>query len=1087
MPQLAIAAAGAAAGAAVGGTFLGVSAMAWGWTAGSVLGGILFAPKSQAQKADLRSPKIQLGAAMPRLYGTNRVALNPRWQSTWRADETSSGGKGGGGAEGYTYSCDLLTWISDIAGLPEELHVKGWSRLWWNGELVATRLLESGIESIEVDGGGKWSAITFHGGADDQLPWAIYETALGAENADAHRRVACISFEGLQAGTWSNLPLLEAEVYTSGEVDGLSAAIPYIVNDWVLSGDGLPVHDDAEVVCDSLRIWTELGNEEEPIAGTFDTLEEAMAEAAAAMGVAEAYVIAWSTSANELPSVFAGGATLADDPEYVYVYVGIQPIEHVLDGFRTYGNFDAQYAAVSMSPETPPYDSGGPFDGLTRALNVASWIGPGDAIAFQGIGTTRLVYSTFVEIPPVGFSSIQHAVDGYPPSYPSTDPGPPPAGYFPTVVGSDVVRIRVKRAPFLADDRYEPESGTYKALQEVAYSVGGVLVSNGVGPVLESSHPDYDDEAFWTAAAEAAEIDGDYGIDYPVEVSDVGVREADGVTLGTVDLADIVSAECLLAPGITAADIDVSELEGIEVRGFVAQGSPREAIEELMMAFQFYAVCSDKVYFRLLDAAAVLSIPHADTGAGVEQAGEPFTGLERGSDVEVPSEITIVSPNPSADYDAGAETSDRLVTASRRKESIQSAVVLTPAERKGRANALVMDARVGMHTGRLSVDDRYAEVEPGDVVTVADEEGNGYTVRVARESYAAGVHDCEVRLFDRSVLTLEGTTSDTYSPVITIPTPSDTDLVMLDTGLLRDADDGLHLMAAVKPSEAGRWTGASVYRSVDDASFSSVASTSARSIFGRATTALADFAGWTWDETGTVTVDTGGATLVSSSKEAMQADGSINVAALGIDGRWEIIRYRTATLGAPGVYTLTGLLRGLKGTEQYRGLHAVHDKFVKLSASTLQRIGVSAPELGVARYWKGVSAGQQVSAVDSQTVSPDGVALKPWAPVELRISRDSPPDAMITWHGRSRLSIRFGGPGGTYVQPDATLIGYRLRIYADDNFAAIVRTEDVTDPEFEYSAAEQTSDGLTPGDPISVRITQLSAVVGEGYILEGTA
>ena len=72
-------------------------------------------------------------------------------------------------------------------------------------------------------------------------------------------------------------------------------------------------------------------------------------------------------------------------------------------------------------------------------------------------------------------------------------------------------------------------------------------------------------------------------------------------------------------------------------------------------------------------------------------------------------------------------------------------------------------------------------------------------------------------LFDRSVLTLSGTTSDTYSPVITIAQATDSTMVLLDTGLLRDDDDGLHIIAALAPAESGRWGGASVFRSVDDA------------------------------------------------------------------------------------------------------------------------------------------------------------------------------------------------------------------------------------------------------------------------------
>ena len=50
----------------------------------------------------------------------------------------------------------------------------------------------------------------------------------------------------------------------------------------------------------------------------------------------------------------------------------------------------------------------------------------------------------------------------------------------------------------------------------------------------------------------------------------------------------------------------------------------------------------------------------------------------------------------------------------------------------------------------------------------------------------------------------------------------------------------------------------------------------------------------------------------------------------------------------------------------------------------------------------------------------------------------------------------------------------------------VVRTIDATDIEADYTAAQQTADGLTPGNAVTARIYQVSATVGRGYVLEGT-
>jgi hypothetical protein len=903
MPQLALAAVGAAiGGATITGTVLGMSGAALGWMAGSMLGSALFAPKNKATLADMRVPKLHMGSKMHRVYGTVRVPLSPRWQSEWRATENEAGGKGGGGSEFYTYSCDILYWISDVAGLPDNLRPQGVSRIWWNGELVWSALAESDAETLEASQEtDKWSAMTFYDGNAEQLPWPVYEEALGAENADAHRGVACLAFENLQTGTWTNLPLIEVEVYTEGTEESTETL------DWT-----------------AFKFFT--------------------------------------TATSSGPSGAAVDWTVT--PQWVEV-VG---------------------------------------DDKTEALVQAASMMIKDSCA--------------------GFV-ITHVPD-------TSDPSNLPT---PTMAGEE--HVIPEQLELLG--HYCPE------------------------PAIEL-------DAAWLMIARASVVTSTTTVETDVE-----------------DLADIVSAECLRS-GLTADDIDVSELVGIDVRGFVAQGSAREAIEDLMAVFYFYAVCSDKLYFKLLDAASVATIPNEDTGAGVDQPGESFAGLERGNDLEVPSEVTVISPNPSADYDPGAETSDRLVTAGRRKESVNSLVVLTPEERKGRANAIAMDTRTGMHTASLSFDDTYAQLEPGDVIVVYDEEGNSYTVRMSRESYAQGVHAAEIRLFNRTDLVLTGTTADTYAPVISLAPLVDTELVIIDTGLSRDEDDGAHILAAVKPAASGTWPGGAVYRSADGSTFTQVASSSTRAVFGTSSDALGDFDRWVWDETNTVTVDVGAdATLTSSSRSAMQSDRTINLAAIGADGRWEIIRYRTATLVSAGVYTLSGLLRGLQGTDANRGNHASGDTFVKLDTTSIMRIPVSVADIGGTRYWKGVTVGKQVSLVAAQTVSPDAVALECWAPTRFRVERDGSNDATLSWMRRTRLAVRHGGVGGSYMPLGEDAESYEVDVYDDDTFTTVVRTLTSSTESVAYPAATQTSDGLTPGDPINARIYQLSALVGRGYPLEATA
>jgi hypothetical protein len=49
-----------------------------------------------------------------------------------------------------------------------------------------------------------------------------------------------------------------------------------------------------------------------------------------------------------------------------------------------------------------------------------------------------------------------------------------------------------------------------------------------------------------------------------------------------------------------------------------------------------------------------------------------------------------------------------------------------------------------------------------------------------------------------------------------------------------------------------------------------------------------------------------------------------------------------------------------------------------------------------------------------------------------------------------------------------------------------VRSATVSSQTTTYSAANQTTDGFTPGDPITFRVSQLSATVGAGTPTEAT-
>jgi hypothetical protein len=989
MPQLAIAAAGAWIGGATLGTgvvALGMTGTAIGWTAGSLLGSLLFAPKGpKAQIGDTRAPKIDHGSKMPRVYSTYRVPLNPRWLPEFTAESQSAGGKGGGGgSEYYTYTSSPLYWAADGT------NIQGVSRIWMNGELVWTALAASDATSLANSANSQhWDEMEFFDGNGAQLPWSVYEAAVGSANADAHRNIACIGFTNLKCGNSPQLPFMEAEIYTN------ATAGDAIWRNHVRFAD-----DDASDTSyyDATPVFAD---------GTEG--------------------VDYTISGGVFRSINGGGTTLLTwSGAHLKPQNGV-PITMQVKGCLT-------VPEMQFTPSLYEYAS----DTFVFVIGANTSFGFGDQWRFH----------------------VRH---------PGDPSGSFHGGFFasgemhhcelivtPVVSGLTVTSGTID----IYVDGQLVDSDTFGSTP--IDSTGYCAIYSPEGITSEGIEVEYAGTAF--AALHTANF---------TPPADLPPADGPSVIPGPEDLADIVSAECLRS-GLTAGEIDVTALVGTEVAGFKCEGTAADAIGQLMGAFYFYCLPGRKLVFRLMDAASVATIQAADTGAGVDQASEVFAGLMRGNDLELPAQVSITAPNPSADYDPATATSDRIITVGNRIEQAQLAVVFTPAELKGRANANVLDARVAAHTATLSVDDTFAAYEPGDVITHVDEEGNSYITRWVKESYQQGVKTIDLRLFDRSVLTLTGTMSDTYTPALTVTAPAVPILYLFDSPILRDADDGHGIYATVTAD--GDWQGAELFLSRDDVTYESVGTFANRGVVGTATE-LGDFTGWTWDTANsmTVTLDAGTDGLTASTKAAIEADATVNVALVGTHERWEAVRFANASLLGADTYLLSDFLRGQFGTEHANPDHAAGDTFVLMRTTGVIRVPLVSTDLGNTLYLKAVPPGVALSAVTATTIEYTAEGLKPYAPVNVTASRSSNGDLVVTWNRRSRFASPFLSLTDPPLGEDSE--SYTIGIYSP-TFAAFKRTLTASTASVTYTLAQQEADFGSIATALAVRVQQIGAMAG---------
>jgi hypothetical protein len=177
---------------------------------------------------------------------------------------------------------------------------------------------------------------------------------------------------------------------------------------------------------------------------------------------------------------------------------------------------------------------------------------------------------------------------------------------------------------------------------------------------------------------------------------------------------------------------------------------------------------------------------------------------------------------------------------------------------------------------------------------------------------------------------------------------------------------------------------------------------------------------------------------------------------------------------AAGKYRLNGLLRGRMGTEWAMDSHSIGERFILLDGRLGQDDSALAL-LGLPRLYKAVSIGSPLSSAEDISFTYTGAALRPYAPVHLQGTRDSSGNLTLSWIRRARLQ----GEWREYADVPLLEESERYEVEILDG-SDVVRVIASTTPAASYSATEQVADFGSTQTSLSVKVYQLSAVVGRG-------
>lgn len=563
-------------------------------------------------------------------------------------------------------------------------------------------------------------------------------------------------------------------------------------------------------------------------------------------------------------------------------------------------------------------------------------------------------------------------------------------------------------------------------------------------------------------------------------------------------LSDVITDLVERAAGSEIA-IDVSALDAITVGGYAIVGPQvtAQAVEKLMVAYDLGAQESaGTIRFVHRGDEETVTIVASDLAA---TEGRPVDALKLTdvADFDLPSEVNVRYLDEDLDWQSGSQRERRINSVTDGVLEIDMPLVFTACEARDIAARLLYEPWATRQGAELTLPPKYMTTQEGDLLSItytpADGAENTYVIRATKVTRGGN-----------QMIAIEGIIED--RPVFDHNSPCDepqrldppglylppeTIIIVVDMPALRSGDEtafGYYAVVCAADPEA-TWRGAGIYRNRTGSSEQELVDSAAtEAAIGEVqdNEALGSATGRYWDRNSTLTVEMLEGELSSASSIEVY-NGANRMLVRTQDGETELIAFQTATLVSEGIYTISNLLRGLRHTHGVIDSHdpAEPGQVVLLDAADVHFIGANLTDRGVEHEFAAVpSEGVVDTWPIGAVLTPDFNNQKPFSPCRVRGTRDGSNNLTISWTRRSRAICRIFG-----TEDVPLLEGFERYEVDIENPAipgAVIRTlavEDVT--EATYSAANQTTDGYTPGDPITILgIYQIDSVVGRGYPTE---
>lgn len=1071
---------GTIAGGVIG-SFFGMPAL--GASIGGMVGGMIDPPKGPSvtgpRLEDQSFTSSTLGAALARGYGTFPVSGNVIWLEgdEYREVTTteSQGGKGGGGGSEVTSYTYYATFAVSLLRVTDPSQTVALRRLWIGSNLVFDAGSDN-LQSIIASNNGQGINFTFYSGSDDQAPNPRWQADKGVNAVSGYPGRCYIVIEDLDLTKYGNSL---AMAQTKAEVTvGPTTTEDDLITPLLSGGSGTITYYNTCRFSSSHLSYSRLEKDSWGgglLAAKFTLVETGVATVSETTIPLNTglpityYLVPYVTQSDRDAILILSGIGYPTN-------TGVQM--WLIDSATTQGSTISN-TLVPYENYVAVIDGADIFLGIYNASATKIIKLTGLAYAYSSAGNHRVMsmgasenYLFAVQEPSPGDTSATTTVWKF-------------SRADLSLVGTYTETLPSPASINVIDDNtfYTAHSNNH-----IHKWVGGSVVAD-LGTLLPHDFGLAITRRRWFSVQSDAPpfvysvVGGPVG--WASYYAGHGV-----VSAAAASLRDIVTAECGLA-GVPASDLDLSALTDSAVRGcrITERGSVRSALEPLQARFPFDVAHSGyKLRFVSRGGASMATIPEGDLGTteGSEKDAVLLT-VAREMDTQLPRKVSVKYLDVDREYDTGEQYAERPAPNSVNERVLELPLVMNSGEGAQTADVLLSKEWVErVDIGPFSLPPTWRALEAADVVTI-EHRGQSHTVRLTRAEYLPdGRITCNAKLTAAQSYT---STATGEAPAVLgqslVPLHGTSSGLLLDVPTMLPQQDRPGISAAVYGMSSG-WPGALLLRSDDSGnSYQGIFSSNVAPKVFRATTTLGSGRTDIIDASSILTLtEVSRAPTLASVSFASAAAGQ-NLAAIGADGRWEIISFLTVTDNGDDTWTIRDFMRGRFGTEWAMSLHEADDILILLSPSSVGFIGLPLAAINSPRLYRTVTFGSSVDSSADVAHTYGAANLKPLSPVKLNGHRNPATlDWTITATRRSRTPVEpFSGVSTPIGE---TSEAYDVEIWNSD-YSTLKRTfSGLTSASATYTAAEQVADFGEEQSTLYVKWYQLSSTVGRGYPLQSS-